>query len=49
MSEIFLNKYLEQIQLAYEAEKKEDYVARRHHLDIAGDIVRIAAKIENNK
>ena len=49
MSELFMKKYLEQIELAYEAEKQEDYIARRHHINIAGDIIRIAAKIETNK
>jgi len=47
MSEIFLKKYVEQIELAYEAEKKNDHVSKRHHLDIARDIIWIASKIDN--
>ena len=49
MSSIFLKNYVEQIELAYEAEKKNDRVSKRHHLDVARDIIWIASKIENNK
>ena len=48
MRSVLIKKYLEHLHKAYEAERSEDYEARRYHIDIAGSIIRIAAKAEIN-
>ena len=46
MRNVLIEKYLEHLNKAYEAERREDYGARRYHVDMAGSIIRIAAKAE---
>ena len=41
-----IERYLDHLHKAYEAERKEDYEARKYHIDMAGSIIRIAAKAE---
>lgn len=46
MRSVLIEKYLEHLHKAYEAERQENYEARRYHIDMAGSILRIAAKAE---
>jgi len=49
MKNVLIKKYLEHLHKAYEAERKEDYEARRYHIMVSSMLLRQKQKLTNKE